>query len=168
MVELDYIFEDNTLRTECQNTDILSDTSLKYDIQMPVRLLVGGTEVFDLTTVKFINYTPHVHLPSSAWDYIPVLQMAAFVDEHFLQLREQGYCDIIFLDPDLRLTLHGDIVRVSYFFSGAPYGEAPYEEIYNSFSIFSERVRHDFLAVCPVLQEHIELGAWFRRGGMSS
>jgi hypothetical protein len=164
VVELDYIFEAVVLQRECQRPDILSDTDLKYDLVMPTRLQVGGTEILALTETEYQTHAFRDRLPSAAWDFIPVLMIAAFVDTHFRRLREQGYSDIIFLDPDLRLTLHGDIVTVSYFYSGAPHGEARYDELYSAFVAFGERVRRDFLSVCPILRDYEELGVWFKYG----
>lgn len=165
MVELDYVFEVNELRRECQRADILSDTDLKYELSMPMRLRMGETEIFELTEEEYQSQAFRDRLPSAAWDFIPVLKIAAFVDTYFSRLRKEGYCDIIFLDPDLRLTLHGDIVTVGYFYAGAPQGRAPYEDLYDVFATFSERVRHEFLSICPMLIDHVELGEWFRRGG---
>ena len=164
MVRLDYIFEVDMLRRECQRANILSDTDLKHDLVMPTRLRVGETKVLGLTEAEYERHACRDRLPSAAWDLVPVLMIAAFVDTHFHRLREQGFCDIIFLDPDLRMTLQGDIVTVGYFYSGAPQGQAPYGELYRAFAAFSNQVRQDFTSVYPVLQNHRELGEWIKHG----
>lgn len=162
MVELDYILDTAALRQQCQRPDVLTDTDLKYDLVMPVHLRVGQVEVLSVTEDEYRHHPLLSMLPGAAWDVVPVLMLALFGDSHFTTLREQGHCDVIFLDPDLRLMLRGEMVSIGYYYRSAPRGEASYADAYRAFTSFSSRVRRDFLSVCPSLTQHAELGPWFR------
>ncbi len=93
---------------------------------------------------------------------LPVLMFALFGQERFRRLHERGTDAILILEPDLKRVSHGPSVSIGYEYKSAPRGEAPYDEIYDAFTASGNRVRRDFLAVCPDLAQHTKLGSWFR------
>jgi hypothetical protein len=137
--------------------------------EMPMRLRIDSTEVFGSTQEEYQQwldrlrrYNVPVPVPSSAWTPLSVLWIAAEIDDVFRHLRDKGIAQLNSLDTVIDLEREGDLVKV--FLWRDRTGQAPFAELYSAFKSFAERVRHDFLSVCPELQDHVSLGTWFRTG----
>ncbi len=56
VVTLDYMLDVEALRQECSRPGILSGADLKYDLLMPVHLLIDDIEVFALTERDYLRH----------------------------------------------------------------------------------------------------------------
>jgi len=165
-VEIDYILEEDALRQACRRRGLLTDYAFS-EWEMLMRLRVGDVEVFGrsdedyqvwLETLRRNNLP--LDIPSPAWSRLSVLWIATGIEVAFTHLGEKGYGDLGSLDCAIRLARQDDTVTVSL---GDRVGQAPMVELYVAFAGFAEQVRHDFLAICPRLADHVTLGPWFRR-----
>jgi len=166
MIEMDYVFDVRSLRQECQGQDLLSDYTLS-EREMLMRLHVDGVEVFGQAEDEYQRWMDKLesnnvslHVPSSAWTLLSVLSIAASVDSAFYRLRKTGRSDVDSLDCVIRMTQLRGIVTV--YIRTDRVGQASYKDMYATFTLFAERVRRDFLSVCPQLRNHVTLGPWFR------
>lgn len=162
-VELDYILEADTLRDACQHDDFLTDGG-----EMLMRLRLDTVEVFGQTEDAYHAWQEHLrrnnlplHVPSSAWLPLSVIWIATSVEEAFTRLREEGHSDLLSLASAIHLEQQGETVAV--YLSRERVGQALLTEVHAAFVAFAERVRDDFLALCPQLTDHATLGYWFRR-----
>lgn len=166
MIEIDYIFDADAVRDGCQRQDLLSDYTLP-EWEMLVRLRVNGIEVFGQTEEEYQRWKRDLEsnnvslpVPSSAWSLLSVLSIAVSADSTFGRLQEEGYGDIDSLDCVIRLARQDDAVTI--YIRRDRIGRASYAEMHAAFTAFAERVRRDFLSLCPRLRDHVTLGPWFR------
>lgn len=166
MVEIDYIFDADACWHRCQEQDVLVDQSL-LDWEMLMRLRMGDVEVLGYTEEEYQRWMNDLkrfdlslQVPSSAWSLVSVLSIAISIEGAFRQLRESDHADIDSLDFVMRLDKRGDLVLAHI--RRDRIGQALYREMYPAFAGFAERVRNDFLTVCPRLRDHLTLGPWFR------
>jgi hypothetical protein len=166
-IELDYILEADALREACRHHDLLTDLELS-EWEMLMRLRIGDVEVFGQTDEEYQAWLEHLRrnnipldVPSPAWSRLSVLWIATTVDDAFVRLQEKGHSELSSLDCVIHLVQQGETVRV--FLSHDRVGQASMAESHAAFAVFADRVRDDFLAVCPALINHVTLGYWFRR-----
>lgn len=166
MIEMDYILDADAIRKECQRSDLLMDYTLS-EWEMLMRLRIGSVEVFGHTEEEYQRWMADLksnnislNVPSSAWSLLSVLSIAVSVDSAFHHLREERHTEIDSLDSVIRLSRQDEMVTVSV--SRDWFAQASYEELKMAFAAFAERVRQDFLALCPQLRDHVTLGSWFR------
>jgi len=170
-IEFDYIFEADVLREACRQSDLRTDYALS-EWEMLLRLCVGDVEVLGRSDEDYHawlknlrRYNVALHIPSPAWSRLSVLWIASSVESAFARLREEGHSDLDSLDCAIHLVQQDDMVTV--FLSRDRVGQAPMAEMYAAFAAFAERVRRDWLAICPQLTDHVTLGPWFRGEGES-
>lgn len=166
MADIDYILDAQALRDKCQHQDILSDYTLS-EWEMLMRLRIGNVEVLGHTRENYESWMVNLErnkvslkVPSEAWSLLSVLAIAVSVEDAFAHLRAEGHADIDSLDCVMRLTQRDDMVMAHV--DPRLVGVAPYVELYAAFAAFAQRVRDDFLSICPQLRHHVTLGAWFR------
>jgi hypothetical protein len=166
VILLDYILEAEALRKDCLRPDVLRDYALP-EWEMLMRLRIGEIEVFGRTQEEYQRWVEHlrsnnlpVDVPSAAWSRLSVLSIAVDVERAFSQLRETGTAEIDSLDCSIHLELDGSKVRV--WVRRDRVGQALLTDVHAGFTAFAERVRLDFLAICPELRGHVTLGTWFR------
>lgn len=163
-VELDYILDIAVLQDTCEHDDRLADLD---EWEMLMRLRIGAVEVFGHTDDEYHawqeslrRHDVSLHVPSPAWSRLSVLWIASSVEEAFSALQRDGHSDLPSLDCVIRLVRHDENVAVTL--RPDRTGHAPLVEVQAAFEAFAERVRTDFLAVCPRLAAHPSLGYWFR------
>lgn len=167
MIDVDYFFEADALRHLCEDGKALTDLDLT-EWEMLMRLSVGEVEVLGQSEEHYQRWRDQLKrdnitldVPSAAWCRVPILSVAMSVEDAFSRLHEDGYAELATIDePVIRLTQTGDLVTIRVDHDRAGY--APRAELYDVLAAFADRVRDDFLAVCPQLRDHRQLGWWFR------
>lgn len=155
------------MRQACQRCDLLTDYAFS-EREMLMRLRVGDVEVFGQSDENYQVWLENLQrnnlpldIPSPAWSRLSVLWIATGVEGAFTRLREKGYGDLGSLDCAIRLVQQDNTVTV--YISDDRTSQAPMVELYAAFADFADRVRRDFLAICPRLADHVTLGPWFRQ-----
>jgi hypothetical protein len=134
----------------------LTDRGL-LDWEMLMRLRIGAVEVFGHTDEEYRAWLERLQryglpqdVPSPAWTRLSVLWIAVCVEEAFARLHQEGRSDLPSLASVIYLEQAGETVAV--FLSRERVGQAPLAEVQAAFAAYAERVRDDFLAICPALQ----------------